>query len=1216
MRSLSRWVAAALVVAVTAVAPTPARVSAASVSSPSVAPAATSRVTLVTGDVVELSQAAPGRYAASVHPGPGREKISFHTSEVDGGLRVLPSDAIPYVSSGVLDVDLFDVTGLIDQGYDDRSSDTLPLIVRGSPERALGRVGAAQATRGLPSIGGSALAAGKDGLGDLWRSVTGSKVGVMAAGISEIWLDRRVHAALDRSVPQIGAPQAWAAGYDGTGVDVAVLDTGVDATHADLSGKVAEAENFTDSADTVDRVGHGTHVAATIAGTGAASDGSRRGVAPGADLLVGKVLNDEGIGYESWVIAGMEWAVQSGAKVVSMSLGGDPTDGTDPLSEAVDRLTDESGALFVVAAGNDGPTEGSIGAPGSASAALTVGAVDRDENLADFSGRGPRQGDYALKPEITAPGVGIVAARAAGTAMGDPVDDAYTAASGTSMATPHVAGSAALLVQQHPDWDAARLKDALVSTAKPNPELTVFEQGGGRVDVARAVRQRVYGSGVADFGMHAQSSGPAPVEKAVRYANDTASPVTLELTVQLSNLDSGATSSGALALGAQQVTVPAGSTVDVPVTLDPTKLTRGRHGGWITASGPDGVTVRTAVATTLEGPHHTVTFRGVDRRGEDTTVPAFVLNGDSSRSDVLSYVPSGDGLTLDLEEGTYLLQAVIEDGGPLDEQATLVTNPELDITGDATIVLDARKGTPVRILTPRPAEQQTVFSYYVHRVMGNGRSVSHGVLQFSSVHQLNVTPTKPVTRGEYEFSSRWQLVAPMVSATVSGVYGPLDVHLLHRSPAFEGRREFRLAYAGAGTEKELSAAQVRGAAALMVGSYERDEEEQIAAAAAAGAAVAIIVRPEDFSPWTVWRPVGDREPVPAMVVAYDDGQRLIAAAKAGRTQIGLTLTISSPYLYDVFQVERGRVPDRIEYRVTKANTAQLTAEYGENGGFGWAKEQRFGWRPWQEYAWNDTQRMVATPSVREEWVTAGDTLWQQSVQHLYTWDDLGPLQGGMTEAPRQYQAGPAADEAWFTPVVRPAAVPGIVSTRVGNLLSFRIPEFVDATPGHYGRAGWGGEDDQISARLLRDGTVLAELPDAWQDVQTNAGSAAYRLELTTHRESEEWQFATRTETAWEFKSSNVGETRPLPLLQVDYHVSGHSLGLTLRHQQGLPTPRGTSVRVEVSYDDGLKWTAARVSGHDTGYSVAIPAGKGAVSLRVHATASDGSAVTQTVIRAF
>ena len=148
--------------------------------------------------------------------------------------------------------------------------------------------------------------------------------------------------------------------------------------------------------------------------------------------------------------------------------------------------------------------------------------MDRDDNLADFSSRGPRLGDNGLKPEITAPGVGIVAARAAGTTMGTPVDDAYTRASGTSMATPHVAGAAAILAQEHPDWTAGKLKDALVSTTKANPALTVFEQGGGRVDVARALSQRVYGSATADFGrVHA---GDAVAERTVTYTNGTVVP--------------------------------------------------------------------------------------------------------------------------------------------------------------------------------------------------------------------------------------------------------------------------------------------------------------------------------------------------------------------------------------------------------------------------------------------------------------------------------------------------------------------------------------------------------------------------------------------------------------------------------------------------------------------------------------------------------------------
>jgi subtilisin family serine protease len=307
-----------------------------------------------------------------------------------------------------------------------------------------------------------------------------------------------------------------------------VLDTGIDANHPDLAGKVVETRNFSTSADTVDHFGHGTHVAATIAGTGQASGGSRKGIAYGADLLVGKVLGDDGVGFESQIIEGMQWAAGSGAKVVNMSLGGDPTDGLDPMSLAVDELSRQSGTLFVVAAGNAGGTS-TVGSPGAARDALTVGAVDRADQIADFSSRGPRLGDQGLKPEITAPGVDIVAARAAGTTMGDPVDSYYTAASGTSMATPHVAGAAAILAQEHPDWTGAALKDALVSTAQTTPNLPVYAQGAGRVDVARATGQAVTGTGVADFGLHAVGATPTSGTRTVTYANSGSTPVSLTL---------------------------------------------------------------------------------------------------------------------------------------------------------------------------------------------------------------------------------------------------------------------------------------------------------------------------------------------------------------------------------------------------------------------------------------------------------------------------------------------------------------------------------------------------------------------------------------------------------------------------------------------------------------------------------------------------------------
>ena len=151
----------------------------------------------------------------------------------------------------------------------------------------------------------------------------------------------------------------------------------------------------------------------------------------------------------------------------------------------------------------------------------------------------------------------------------------------------------------------------------------------------------------------------------------------------------------------------------------------------------------------------------------------------------------------------------MENSDPQDEQVSLFTDPNIAVTQDIEVVIDARKAVPITIETPKPSEQQAVLSYYVHREYGNGRSISHGVMHFSTVKQVNVTPTKPVKDGSFEFSSRWQLVAPMVQASVSGVTGPLDINLLHQSPSYEGKKRFRLVYVAAGREGRARGAGLR-----------------------------------------------------------------------------------------------------------------------------------------------------------------------------------------------------------------------------------------------------------------------------------------------------------------------------------------------------------------------------------------------------------------------
>jgi hypothetical protein len=246
------------------------------------------------------------------------------------------------------------------------------------------------------------------------------------------------------------------------------------------------------------------------------------------------------------------------------------------------------------------------------------------------------------------------------------------------------------------------------------------------------------------------------------------------------------------------------------------------------------------------------------------------------------------------------------------------------------------------------------------------------------------------------------------------------------------------------------------------------------------------------------------------------------------------------------------------------------------------------------------------------------------VHHLFTWDDMNPLQGGMTSLPRSYQPG-TSSETWFGPVVRPAAAPGVVSTRTGDRLSLRVPSFVDAD-GHYTV----GETSSASAVLSRDGAVVAELPDAWADVITSPGDAAYKLDLSTERKDTEgeWNWGTSTRTVWDFRSKQAptDQAAPLSLLQVGYDVPvdltgrvaarPHVIGFDVKQQAGAAAARSTSLQASVSFDEGKTWRRIITVGALGHYVAVVPAGKGTVSLKVVAGDSAGNKVTQTVIRAY
>ena len=244
-------------------------------------------------------------------------------------------------------------------------------------------------------------------------------------------------------------------GSGGAGVDVAVLDTGVYTDHLDLTRRIEQCKDFTKGPRVKngcdDGYGHGTHVAGTVAADGGADGKGIFGVAPEADIFAYKVCGNDGSCWTDDIAAAIDYAAANGVEIVSMSLGGDTQ--SSLIKGAIDR---NPHVLFVAAAGNDGPADGSIDYPGANVKVIAAGAIDESENVPDFSSRGINDGDYVIEEkevEFGAPGVAVESTFN---------DGCYHVYSGTSMATPHVSGLAAKLW----DTDAATTRTNLQELAK------------------------------------------------------------------------------------------------------------------------------------------------------------------------------------------------------------------------------------------------------------------------------------------------------------------------------------------------------------------------------------------------------------------------------------------------------------------------------------------------------------------------------------------------------------------------------------------------------------------------------------------------------------------------------------------------------------------------------------------------------------------------------
>jgi subtilisin family serine protease len=441
-------------------------------------------------------------------------------------------------------------------------------------------------------------------------------------GVAKIYPSVRYRPQLDRSVPQIGAPTLWGSGLEnaGQGMKIAIIDEGIDQRHpffspagyampagypkgqtAYTTAKVIVARAFPPAHPTwknaskpFDREmsSHGTHVAGIAAGNNnTLAEGTRiSGVAPRAYLGNYKALTiptdaDVGLdGNSPELAAAIEAAVADGMDVINMSLGEPEIEPSRDIVVQALAAAARAGVVSVVAAGNDFSDfgRGSIGSPGSAPDAITVGAVSTSRSgpedvVASFSSSGPTPLSLRLKPEVSAPGVSIFSA-----APGD----SYASLSGTSMAAPHVAGGVALLLQRHPTWTPAQVKSALALTGdtawtndRKVSELTTVRAGGGVINLPRADNPLVFAAPVAlSFGL----VGPTTTQ-----------------TQQIDLTDAGG-GAGPWAVSLAPQSASPSAVVSFPTT--------------VTVPGPLPVTVTTTKAPDAEATGYIVLSRGAEKR--------------------------------------------------------------------------------------------------------------------------------------------------------------------------------------------------------------------------------------------------------------------------------------------------------------------------------------------------------------------------------------------------------------------------------------------------------------------------------------------------------------------------------------------------------------------------------------------------------------------------
>jgi hypothetical protein len=951
------------------------------------------------------------------------------------------------------------------------------------------------------------------------------------------------------------------------------------------------------------------------------------------------------------------------------------------------RYAHSRGAVIVAAAGNTGKKSlRRVAYPARASEVIAVGATTRNGCRSEYS-------SFGSDLDVVAPGGGVDAnpATPAEEAVCRPetsgdwiYQQTFTGNSvrvfglprgyeGTSMASPHVAGAAAILAQQHPDWTAEQLKDVLVSTANSNPGEGVTAQGGGMLDLARATTTPVVATGTLNLGAieppYAATSGT------VTFRNLSAEPVRADLALNLRKglaaTEAYTPPDGAVTIEPSTVDIPAGGTTTVQVTVDIEAFDISPYFGWLEARSGDSVLARSTVGWSKEVQRHRLSLKGVDRLG----VPAntadcslvHILNLDTGERiegwwvDGRAYTARYGGPDPLLPEGrygvlanvcTYTLEApyfLLSD--------TIGGAAELVLDRDREIVIDARTAQKLEYRTDLPAEPRGHHDHVVWAVRQvtvehEDGAISHPVIRVtSSAQEQYVVPEKSKpTIGTFYIHFSSYLVAPALTMRASGnqvpalhAWYPNEVtgengcgNLVLCHPPFNPAKNYQLVYAGDGSPAELAAARVQGKLVLVNEVWGESgtwlpggpNVDQVAAdAVAAGAAGVLIAATYPGS--HVRRQVNPTT-VPVATLPVDEGRKLAEALRRGPVSVRADGQPVTPYAYDLkYQFDHLRLPDS---RVRNRSLETVDARYHSDvpGSVGVAGTNN----GTQKYAFAYNTTKFATPHTRTEYHTPSTPSGIDPL-HRYRF----AVAGGVTvyeDTPRKHVGGARVTEDYGSvPVAQgPIKYPAMTATvdEIGRTLLWPWGNELYRAPG--GQVfGWPNTRD--SARVSRDGQVLCDWPDRPTGYSCAAPMGAGKYRYETDVEQNVRAFMTAVHTAWDFTaefSGPVDSTETVPMVDLRYDVGvdltnavtggkRYTATFVPGYQPGYTGPGGPfRVELWVSHDDGATWRSAGVERTDSGegaqFGLTAPRNAEFVAIRVKATDAAGNSIDQTITRAW